>query len=376
MRTHVAIALFFGLPLALATGPRVIADAAAPDPADWRDALVADWAGGPPEEVLAMRVYNPEYDLMSRTFLVLALADQAHIDEAERGLLIDTMDAIIADTLEQVETQGMHHYLLSYGRRAPFSGTGRSVFIDGELLVMMGARRLVQDDRWQAETSRYAAHVVDNIGAGSELPIAESYPDEAWAFCNAMAHLGLRMHEELDGADHHELREAFVAWARTSLVHEPTGLLSSELDLSGRHHDGPEGSSIWFVTTALQVIDPDLAGEQYELARAALGGSVLGLGYAREWPEGHGNIADIDSGPIVPFIEASASSSGLAIAAARAHGDTRWSGQLEAALGAAEIVMAGMPHLAELADNPVGQGVILWGLGFGPTWEALGPPAA
>ena len=48
---------------------------------------------------------------------------------------------------------------------------------------------------------------------------------------------------------------------------------------------------------------------------------MLGLGYAREWPVGLGNASNVDSGPIVPGLEASASSSGLAIGASRALGD-------------------------------------------------------
>ena len=33
--------------------------------------------------------------------------------------------------------------------------------------------------------------------------------------------------------------------------------------------------------------------------------------------------------------------------------------------------MAGLPPLAEMADNPVGKSVIVWGMGVGPLFEAL-----
>ena len=375
MRPSTTAALIFGLPLAIALGPRLLATAAAPDPDEWVEELVADWVdGSPPQAVLDQRVVNPEYDLMSRTFLSLALADRALAEgasEADRDEAVLAMDAMIADTWAQVERGGHRTYLLGYADARPWQGGGRSLFVDGELLVMMGARRMVQEGRWQEEMGTLAAAVEGSFGSATALPLAESYPDEGWTFCHTMAHLGLRMHEVLDGADHHSSREAFLAWARDGLVEPGTGMLSSEFDLHGKVNDGPEGSSIWFSVAALSVLDPPLAAEQYALAREELGRSVLGLGYAREWPVGLGNASDVDSGPIVPGLEASASSSGLAIGASRALGDERWHGQLVAALGAAEILMAGLPPLAEMADNPVGKSVIVWGMGVGPLFERI-----
>jgi hypothetical protein len=150
----------------------------------------------------------------------------------------------------------------------------------------------------------------------------------------------------------------------------------SEFSMDGTVGDGPEGSSIWFAATALKVIDPALAQDQYDGARHHLGRSIFGLGYAREWPEGSRSGVDVDSGPIVPILQASASSSGMAVVASRAFGDEHWNGQLVDALGAAEAVLAVDPHLAEMADNPVGRAVLLWGLGFGPVWDRLAVPRA
>jgi hypothetical protein len=286
------------------------------------------------------------------------------------------MDAIITDTLAQEAAAGQAHWLLPYGHARPWDGTGRSLFVDGEVLVMLGARRLVADDTpaWTAETQRRAALVRGNLGSAGALPIAESYPDEGWTFCHTMALVGLRMHEVLDGADHRAAIEGFTDFAEARLVHAETGLLNSEFDMQGRIHDGPEGSSLWFTVTALRVLDPAFGQQQYDRARGALGRTFMGLGYAREWPAGYENGVDVDSGPLVPGLEASASSSGLAIAASRAYGDDRWHGQLVGALGAAEAVMTVDPMLAAAADNPVGQAVVQWGLGIGPVWARLGAP--
>ena len=375
MRQLGAIFLLFGLPLALAATPPVVARVAAPHSEAWLEQQRGGWAGGEaPNAVKGLRQLNPEYDLMSRTFLGLALADRALGGELPREEALTTLDAIIADSLATEGRDGQRGWLLSYADASPWKGDGGSLFVNGELLVLIGARRLVDSNRWGAEMAERAARVEASLGAVGPYPIAESYPDEGWTFCHSMAMVGLRMHEVIDGADHGAAKAAWLSFAAARLMDPDSGLLASEFHMDATIEDGPEGSSLWFAITALRILDPELGATQYALAREALGGSILGLGYAREWPRGALAMEDVDSGPIVPGIEASASSSGLAIAAAAAWGDARWHGQLRAALGAAEVVMATDPRLAAVGDNPLGQAVILWGLGFGPTWARLEKP--
>ena len=364
--------------LAVPATPHVLARLHQPDPAAWQADLTAPWAApGAPAAFTDQRALNPEYDFMARTFLVLALADRALAEPAEAQAHTATIDAILTDTLAQDAAHGPQHWLLPYAHARPWRGDGRSLFVDGEVLVMLGARRLIADDRadWRAEMTRRAAFVEASFGAAGPRFVAESYPDEGWTFCHTMALVGLRMHEVLDGADHRNTRQAWLAEARATLIDPDTGLLVSEFDLDGRVGDGPEGSSVWLAATALRVLDPDLADDQYARAKEHLGRDLFGLGYAREWPAGARAGVDVDSGPIVPVLQASASSSGLALVAASAFGDDAWRGQLVSALGAAEAVLALDPELARVADNPVGRSVLLWGLGFGPVWDRLGSPA-
>lgn len=350
-------------------------NAAAPPVDGHLAALASDWqSDGAPPSFTELRSMNPEYDFMARTFTVLALADHALTtpDSVDDDLRV--IDTILRDTLRYDDPR---HWLLPYADASPWRGDGHSLFVDGELLVMLGARRLVRDDspEWQAETQRRAAAVVANLERNDPLPLAESYPNEGWTFCHTMALVGLRMHEVLDGADHHAARDAWVAFARERLVDPDSGLLISEFTMDGAPQDGPEGSSLWFTTVALRLIDPALADAQYAGAKQALGGTVFGWGYAREWPAGSRRYVDVDSGPIVPIINASASSSGFAIVASQAAGDDDWNRALVHALAAANAVMTVDPSLAAAADNAIGQSVIAWGLGFGPLWARVGPPS-
>ena len=94
-----------------------------------------------------LRQFNPEWDFMQRTFLLLSLADLA-LDQPDRQAeLIGLMDEIIAETLADEARHGHRYFLLSYADREAFiDPQERSIFVDGEIALMLGARRLVEDD--------------------------------------------------------------------------------------------------------------------------------------------------------------------------------------------------------------------------------------
>ncbi len=340
-----------------------------------RDDLLATWSEVPAASGRhqALRAQNPEYDLMARTFGTLALVDAALAGTTATEPALAAIDTVLAGTLAEEERWGQPHFLLPYVHHAPFLGSGRSLFVDGEVLVMLGARRTLAADRWSAafeDRARWVREALDASPHGG----AESYPDECWTFCNTMAQVGLRLHEHLEGADHASARDRWLALLRQRLVDPTSGMLVSSFGYDGAPQEGPEGSSLWLSATGLLLTDPALARTQYTRARQALGGSLVGLGYAREWPDGTAAAIDVDSGPLVPVLGASASSSGLALLAARAFGDHAWRRRLERALAAAEAVMTVHPTLAAAADNAVGDAVLACALGFGPLWEQLARP--
>tara|TARA_R110002072_G_scaffold244706_1_gene404054 strand:- start:1303 stop:1947 length:645 start_codon:yes stop_codon:yes gene_type:complete len=202
---------------------------------------------------------------------------------------------------------------------------------------------------------------------------AESYPDECWAFCNAVALAAIRAGDRVLGQDHSAFLAAWIEKAKQTLVDPKTGLLVSKFTLEGEVGDGPEGSSIWMTLHCLWIVDQDFARDQYQRARAELGRTLLGFGYAREWPPSWGNHADVDSGPIVPLLEASAGSSGLALLGASTAGDRDYQASL---IGSLEL--AAFPLRSEAgglrygAGNQVGDAVLLYSLVCGPLWEKLG----
>ncbi|MFH1467110.1 MAG: hypothetical protein ABIO70_22190 [Pseudomonadota bacterium] len=320
-----------------------------------------------------LRRYNPEWDFMQRTFLVLSLADAALAEPARQPELLPVMDSLIDDTLAQIEAHGARWFLMDYVDRAPFRNTqGRSLFVDGEVALMLGARRLVRDDPARAAQHQAWDALIERHFAEAPALLPESYPDEAWLFCVTNALVALRMADALDGSDHGPLVARWVSQARADLLEPTTGLLGSEFTWDGAMLDGPEGSSIWLVATNLLLLDEPFARDQYARARDALYGSLAGLGYAREWGPGWEGPVDVDSGPIVPVLDASPSSSGFALMAATAFGDEPTRAALERSLHAADLLVRLDPRLAALADNAVGDAVLLHALTFGPLWAEIG----
>lgn len=106
---------------------------------------LALWEPGGSEELEAsvehMRRTNPEWDLMARMFATLAFANLAMRDEKLRPRYLAAIDYVIERTLQDIDRGGHHHFLLSYSKERAFNDAdGRSLFVDGELALMITAR--------------------------------------------------------------------------------------------------------------------------------------------------------------------------------------------------------------------------------------------
>lgn len=343
----------------------------AADNARTRDAMTARQTSE--LDPTAMRSVNPEWDFMRRTYVVLALANQALAAQGSADKEVPEklaqIDALIAATLRDESARGQAHFLLSYAGAKPWvDPDAKSIFVDGELLAMMSARNMVARDRRWEDEARMRAERIERSMRRSPTMSAESYPDECWTFCNTFALAALAMFDRALGTDHRDLSAKWIARAKEKLVDRETGLLVSSYTRDGKVLDGPEGSSIWMSAHNLLFVDEDFARDQYARAVKELRGGFVGFGWAREWPASTASPReDVDSGFVVPILRASSGSSGLAILGASAFGDGVYRGELLASLE-----LAGEPsatHDRYGLSNPVGDAVILYSLSFGPLWE-------
>ena len=288
---------------------------------------------------------------------------------------VEIIDAIIADTLDREREEGHVHFLLGYGHRGGWVvDPPRSVFVDGEIMLMMAARRFLEEDAaYKTDMARRVEFMVPRMRQSAVL-CAESYPDECWLFCNTVALAAIGMGDALDGTDHDAFLKSWVQTAKAELLEPSTGILISAFGVDGTPSPaafGPEGSTIWMAAHMLEIVDPEFARDQYDRARQALGRSFLGFGYSREWPRGLEGSMDIDSGPVVPLLGASASASGLAVLGAAAFEDLGYLSSLMVSLECAGFPTDQEGRLRYLASNQVGDAVLLYAMTEGPLWAEV-----
>lgn len=321
-------------------------------------------------EIRRMRASNAEWDFMGRSFFVWALANAGLRDGARKRECLEVMDRILDETLRLEAARGHAHFLMAYARERPYEvRPARSLFVDSEIALMLAARRALEE---KAEyRGALAERVRWMIGRMERSPAlaAESYPDECWTFDHSVALAAIRLHDALDGTDHGAFLRRWVETARRRLVDPGTGLLVSSFTTAGRPLDGPEGSSIWFVSHALELVDPAFAEDQYRRAKRELARGVLGFGYAAEWPASRRGPMDVDSGPVVPILGASAGSSGLAFVGAAAFRDREYLASLSATLDLAAFPSRRGGRLRYCAGNAVGDAVLLYSTVLGPLWD-------
>ena len=318
------------------------------------------------------REANPEWDFMGRTFLAWSAANLALREPAKKAEHLAAMDQLIARTLQLEAQHGFRYFLMGYGQGEGYvAQPARSLFVDGEVALMLALRRLVEDRPSDKALLQARLAVMEARLRQSPLLAAESYPDECWTFDHANAMAAFRIADVLDGTDHSALIAQWLQLARARLVDPATGLLVSSYSLDGTVKDGPEGSTIWLTAHALDLIDPVFAADQYARARKYLDHSIAGFWLAREWPPGSDARPDIDSGVQVPIVEASPSSSAFALMAAANFGDREALSGLMASLTFAAFPVHDATGAHFAASNAVGDSVILYALTLGPAWDLV-----
>ena len=327
------------------------------------------------QELRRMRASNAEWDFMGRSFLAWSLANMALRDPGSKTVYLETMDRIIDETLRLEKEEGFRFFLMAYAKDRPYlMKPERSLFLDGEIAMMLAARRLAEEKpEYKPLLAERVDLIVEQLRRSSNLAL-ESYPDECWTFDHAVALAAIRMADRLDGTDHSAPGREWLEMAKRKLIHRESGLLVSSFTTAGEPLDGPEGSTLWMTAHCLQLIDAEFARDQYARARRELGRTTLGFGYAREWPASWNGPADIDSGPIIPVFQISAGSSGMALIGASAFEDDAYLASLAATLDFAAFPSRRNGALRYCASNQVGDAALLYAASLGPIWQKVLAP--
>ncbi len=326
-------------------------------------------------ELDRMRASNAEWDSMGRSFLVWSLANMGLREPASKAAYLKVIDQIIDETVRLEAQEGIYFFLMPYAKAQPYvTQPARSLFVDGEIALMLACRRVLEEKpEYQRALAERVRLIVGRLER-SRLFAVESYPDECWTFDHAVAHAAIRLADYLDGTDHSALLRQWVSIAKEKLLHRQSSLLVSSFNLDGAPLDGPEGSTIWMVAHCLQLLDEDFARDQYERARRELGRTLCGFSFAREWPASWRSPMDIDSGPVIPVLGASAGASGMAFIGAAAFHDDSFLRSLAASLEFAAFPSCQDGRLKYCASNQVGDAALLYATVLGPIWEKVKTP--
>ncbi len=230
-------------------------------------------------ELKKMRSSNAEWDFMGRSFLVWSLANMGLREPQMKAQYLPVMDQIIQETVKIEQQDGIYVFLMPYAKDRPYQvKTARSLFIDGEIALMMGARRMLQEEPTYKQPMTERLKLIEERWHANPIMAAESYPDECWTFDHAVALAAFKVADRLDGTDHSALCKRWIEIAKERLVHKETGLLVSSFETDGTPLDGPEGSTIWMVVHCLQVVDEPFARDAHAKSLAELS---LGLAMPR-----------------------------------------------------------------------------------------------
>src|SRR3954465_695323 len=114
-------------------------------------------------ELQKMRASNAEWDFMGRSFLVWSLANIGMREPGSKQAYLQTIDQIIDETLRLEKQEGMYFFLMPYAKARPYvAQPAHSLFLDGEIALMLASRRLVE------EKAEYKPLLLERINAMTE----------------------------------------------------------------------------------------------------------------------------------------------------------------------------------------------------------------
>lgn len=196
------------------------------------------------------------------------------------------------------------------------------VFYVGWTNVLRGSLlRLDPDDallrqQFEADTGALAAAF-----SAASTPFLTAYPGQAWPVDSVVAMAALALHDQLYPLRYQDVIARWLDGARQRL--DPlTGLLPHRVDpFTGTGLETARGSSQSVILRFLHEIDPAWAAEQYRAFRRQFIGFLGTVPGIREYPPGINGEGDVDSGPLIGGLSASATV--VTMGAAYTHNDRK-----------------------------------------------------
>lgn len=203
------------------------------------------------------------------------------------------------------------------------------------LLLRVELARLSEEEADEREVRR-RADVLRGAVDASPSGLLEAYPGQTWPVDTVVAVAALNRANRLLGISGRD--PSTVRWLRRiEVLRDPvTGLLPHRTGPDGQVLDGVRGTSQSLIQLFWPDIDPTGAPAQWSSYVDTFVVNRVGAVGVREYSEGDGRGGDVDSGPLVMGMSASATV--LTLGAARRNGDRALAADLDR-----EAEVAGVP---------------------------------
>lgn len=199
----------------------------------------------------------------------------------------------------------------------------------------------------------------DEIAAAlraAQTPYLESYEHMAWPADSVFLVAALALHDKLFKPTYGADLQRWVRMVRERFDAELKMIPHAAEPGTGTVHTVPRGVSSVLMSRMLWEVDVELARDQYRKTRQHFVVSHLGLFPGiQEYADGHSGSGDVDTGPLILGISASASTVG--VAAAKLHGDPQFADPTLIGLHAVGMPLGGRYGFGLL---PVGEAFVAW----------------
>ena len=312
-------------------------------------------AGKAPSAASEMQALFPEGEFFTWVLTGLAAGNLARSGHDPRHHLA-LLERVITETGNPVVS----------GRFGTNDLLQHGTFYHGWRLLLLVDRAALTGNATQlAEVSSEARAIA---AALDENPLPSSYPGAAWP-CDVVVALAA-VHRASRLVEVPGLAGVTKRWFEAMEAHRDP---SNGLLVHQRGESRARGASQSLIQVFLPDIDPERAAREWAIYKQAFLSPTLGLVGIREHAHGIDAPGDVDSGPLINGVSASASA--VTLAAARRHGDAELATVLDQ-----EADLLGMPlptgsgMAFALGFLPVGDAFVAWARSV-PLGEATGDPA-
>ena len=196
--------------------------------------------------------------------------------------------------------------------------------------IVLGAfKRLTGSDRYFELNKKISLHLANKSLSELGYTIKSYPPEDRWPADQAATLFSLYLYDRNYGQSVGAAPiSKWVMYMQGEGRDVETGLHKSELTGRNPYRHTPRGSAMAWSVRYMSKFAPEEAKSLWEGYKSHFEINMMGMAGFREWPLGAQNFEDIDSGPII--LDVGASATAFAVGASKAVGDGQTYGRLKA----------------------------------------------